>query len=181
VSTGDDDRAVDPAGAAVWGLLRSAQSEHPDRIVLADTDTPLDRRALGVLAAVAAQPSTVGGQLALRGDRVCVPRLVRSAGAELTPPTADAWHVAAARPGTLDGVEIVPAVPTPLGAGEVRVAVRAAGVNFRDVLIALGMYPDSSAVMGSEGAGVVVEVGPDVSGLTPGDRVFGLFEPGFGP
>ena len=43
-----------------------------------------------------------------------------------------------------------------------RVAVRAAGVNFRDVLIALGMYPDGEAVMGSEGAGVVVEVGAGV-------------------
>ncbi|MFI2712291.1 type I polyketide synthase [Micromonospora sp. NPDC018662] len=181
VSTGDDDRAVDPAAAAVWGLLRSAQSEHPDRIVLVDTDVALDRRALGVLAAVVADPSPSGGQLALRGDRVCVPRLVRPTNAELVPPAAGGWHVAAARPGTLDGVEIVPATPVPLAAGEVRVAVRAAGVNFRDVLIALGMYPDASAVMGSEGAGVVLEVGPGVSGLGVGDRVFGLFEPGFGP
>ncbi|MFF5175152.1 type I polyketide synthase [Micromonospora sp. NPDC000089] len=180
VTTGDD-RAVDPAAAAVWGLLRSAQSEHPDRIVLVDADAALDRHALGVLAAVVADPATVGGQLALRGDRVCVPRLTRPAGAELVPPAAGGWHVAAARPGTLDGVEIVPATPAPLAAGEVRVAVRAAGVNFRDVLIALGMYPDASAVMGSEGAGVVVEVGPGVSGLAVGDRVFGLFEPGFGP
>ncbi|MFI7221138.1 type I polyketide synthase [Micromonospora maritima] len=181
VTTGDDDRPADPAGAAVWGLLRSAQSEHPDRIVLADVDSALDRRALDVLATVAGSPSTVGGQLALRGDRVCVPRLARPTGRELAPPAAGAWHVAAAHPGTLDGVEIVPAVPAALAAGEVRVAVRAAGVNFRDVLIALGMYPDPAAVMGSEGAGVVLEVGPGVSGLVPGDRVFGLFEPGFGP
>ncbi|GHJ16549.1 type I polyketide synthase [Micromonospora sp. AKA38] len=180
VTTGDD-RAVDPAAAAVWGLLRSAQSEHPDRIVLVDADAALDRHALGVLAAVVADPAAVGGQLALRGDRVRVPRLTRPVGAELAPPAAGGWHVAAARPGTLDGVEIVPATPAPLAAGEVRVAVRAAGVNFRDVLIALGMYPDSSAVMGSEGAGVVLEVGPGVSGLAVGDRVFGLFEPGFGP
>ncbi|MFI2652816.1 SDR family NAD(P)-dependent oxidoreductase, partial [Micromonospora fulviviridis] len=181
VPAGDDDRAVDLAGAAVWGLLRSAQSEHPDRIVLADTDAAVDARALGVLAAVAADPSAVGGQLALRGDRVCVPRLVRQVGAELTPPAEGAWHVAAVRPGTLDGVETVPTAPADLAPGEVRVAVRAAGVNFRDVLIALGMYPDPAAVLGSEGAGVVLEVGPDVADLVPGDRVFGLFEPGFGP
>nr|WP_229397791.1 type I polyketide synthase [Micromonospora okii] len=181
VVAGDGDRVVDLAGAAVWGLLRSAQSEHPDRIVLADTDEIVDARALGVLAAVAVDPSTVGGQLALRGDTVFVPRLVRQVGAELTPPTDGAWHVAAARPGTLDGVDLVPAEPAALKPGEVRVAVRAAGVNFRDVLIALGMYPDPTAVMGSEGAGVVLEVGPGVDGLVPGDRVFGLFEPGFGP
>ncbi|MEU8188980.1 SDR family NAD(P)-dependent oxidoreductase, partial [Micromonospora carbonacea] len=177
----DEDRVSDLAGAAVWGLLRSAQSEHPDRIVLADTDEAVGPQALAVLATVAADPSTVGGQLALRGDAVCVPRLVRQPGAELTPPADRAWHVAAVRPGTLDGVEIVAAAPAALAPGEVRIAVRATGVNFRDVLIALGMYPDPSAVMGSEGAGVVVEVGPGVDDLIPGDRVFGLFEPGFGP
>ncbi|MEE3920982.1 alcohol dehydrogenase catalytic domain-containing protein [Micromonospora sp. BRA006-A] len=55
---------------------------------------------------------------------------------------------------------MVPATSAALDAGQVRIAVRAAGVNFRDVLIGLGMYPDPAAVMGSEGAGVVVEVGP---------------------
>ncbi|WP_157560832.1 zinc-binding dehydrogenase, partial [Micromonospora sp. M42] len=53
--------------------------------------------------------------------------------------------------------------------------------NFRDVLIGLGMYPDPAAVMGSEGAGVVVEVGPGVTDLAPGDRVLGMFEPAFAP
>ena len=47
------------------------------------------------------------------------------------------------RDGTLDGLAL--AAPSagagPLGPGQVRVAVRAAGLNFRDVLIALGMYP----------------------------------------
>ncbi|WP_342353924.1 type I polyketide synthase [Micromonospora sagamiensis] len=181
VAAQDDERVVDLAGAAVWGLLRSAQSEHPDRIVLADTDETIDARALGVLATVAADPSTVGGQLVIRGDRVYVPRLVRQVGTELTPPADGPWHVAAVRPGTLDGVEIVPTSPVDLAPGEVRIAVRATGVNFRDVLMALGMYPDPDAVMGSEGAGIVLEVGPGVDGLAPGDRVFGLFEPGFGP
>ncbi|WP_211296325.1 SpnB-like Rossmann fold domain-containing protein, partial [Micromonospora echinospora] len=181
VAAQDDERVADLAGAAVWGLLRSAQAEHPDRIVLADIDGTVDARALGVLAAVAADQSVSGGQLAIRGDRVFAPRIVRPAGAELTPPADGPWHVAAVRPGTLDGVEIVPTTPVDLAPGEVRIAVRATGVNFRDVLMALGMYPDPAAVMGSEGAGVVLEVGPGVEGLAPGDRVFGLFEPGFGP
>ncbi|SCL14128.1 Acyl transferase domain-containing protein [Micromonospora nigra] len=181
VVAGDGDRVADLVGAAVWGLLRSAQSEHPDRIVLADVDRVLDVEVLALLAGVAADPTSTGGQVAVRGDEVRVPRLVRQAGAELTPPLDGLWHVAATHPGTLDGVEIVPAAPAALAPGQVRVAVRAAGVNFRDVLIALGMYPDPTAVMGSEGAGVVVEVGSGVDDLVPGDRVFGLFEPGFGP
>ncbi|BBX96266.1 hypothetical protein MLAC_15600 [Mycobacterium lacus] len=60
-----------------------------------------------------------------------------------------------------------------LGAGQVRVAVAAVGVNFRDVLVALGMYPGGGQI-GVEGAGVVVEVGPGVAGLAVGDAVMGL-------
>ena len=66
-----------------------------------------------------------------------------------------------------------------LGVGEVRVAVRTAGVNFRDVLIALGMYPGDASI-GGEGAGVVLAVGPGVSDLAVGDRVMGLLDGAFG-
>ena len=52
-----------------------------------------------------------------------------------------------------------PQAAAPLAAGQVRVAVRAAGLNFRDVLIALGMYP-GGGLLGSEVAGVVAEAGP---------------------
>ncbi len=63
-----DGVVTDPAGAAVWGLVRAAQSENPDRIVLLDTDgeVPLD----AVLA-------TGEPQLALRGTTFSVPRLAR--------------------------------------------------------------------------------------------------------
>ena len=52
-------------------------------------------------------------------------------------------------------------------------AVRAAGMNFRDVMSALGLVPGQE-VLGGEGAGVVTEVGPGVAGFRPGDRVMGL-------
>jgi NADPH:quinone reductase-like Zn-dependent oxidoreductase/acyl carrier protein len=60
------------------------------------------------------------------------------------------------------------------------VAVRAAGLNFRDVLIGLGMYP-GGGLAGSEIAGIVMETGPEVTGLAVGDRVLGLVAGGFGP
>ena len=68
----------------------------------------------------------------------------------------------------------------PLDAGQVRIGVRAAGLNFRDVLIALGTYPEP-AVIGSEGAGVVLETGPGVDSVVAGDRVMGIWPGGFGP
>ncbi|MFD0274579.1 SDR family NAD(P)-dependent oxidoreductase [Kitasatospora sp. NPDC127111] len=68
------DEAPDLAAAPVWGLLRSAQSEHPGRIVLVDTDgaSASERRLAAAVAA--GEP-----QLALRAGRVHVPRLVRVA------------------------------------------------------------------------------------------------------
>jgi len=63
--------------------------------------------------------------------------------------------------------------PTP-AAGEVRIRVRAAGVNFADILARIGLYPDAPAppvVLGYEVAGQVDAVGPDVTAIGPGERV----------
>ncbi len=83
--------------------------------------------------------------------------------------------------GTFDDLAVVRDLDAPgsLLAGQVRVGVRAAGVNFRDVLVVLGMYPGGGSV-GGEGAGVVLEVGPGVEGLAVGDRVMGLMVGAFG-
>ncbi|MFJ9245613.1 type I polyketide synthase [Streptomyces sp. NPDC101776] len=69
VSTGPDD-TPDPVVAAVWGLLRSAQTENPDRIVLADTDGSPESAA-----ALAGAIATGEPQFALRAGSVHVPRL----------------------------------------------------------------------------------------------------------
>ncbi|MGW0337527.1 SDR family NAD(P)-dependent oxidoreductase, partial [Streptomyces sp. NPDC003011] len=98
------------------------------------------------------------------------------------PAGTEPWRLDTTEPGTIESLRLVPCgeAAEPLAPGTVRVAVRAAGLNFRDVLMALGMYPGEQ-VMGSEGAGVVTEVGPGVSGLAPGDRVLGLLPHSFGP
>src|SRR5437868_6075105 len=60
------------------------------------------------------------------------------------------------------------------GAGEVLLEVRAAGVNFPDVLLSYGKYqfkPSPPFIPGGEAAGVVGAVGPGVSSVAPGDRV----------
>jgi NADPH:quinone reductase-like Zn-dependent oxidoreductase len=62
----------------------------------------------------------------------------------------------------------------PVGAGEVRIAVRAAGINFADLLARSGVYPDAPAapcVVGYEVAGEVESVGEGVEGVAEGDRV----------
>ncbi|GAA3062901.1 hypothetical protein GCM10020000_52810 [Streptomyces olivoverticillatus] len=75
------DKVPDPAAAAVWGLARSAQSEHPDRIVLVDLDG--DRASAEALLPVLA--ATTEPQLALRAGQAHAARLVRSTTADGLP------------------------------------------------------------------------------------------------
>ncbi|AGL16005.1 polyketide synthase type I [Actinoplanes sp. N902-109] len=170
---------ADLDAAATWGLLRSAQSENPDRIVLADLP-PTGTVDLSLLASLvhAGEP-----ELAIRGGSVYGRRLTRPSG-ELVAPEG-LWRLEPDANGSLDGLTLAPVTAQPpagraLDAGQVRVAVRAAGLNFRDVLIALGMYP-GGGVLGSEIAGVVLETGPEVTHVRPGDRVMGVAAGGFGP
>ncbi|MEV6280662.1 type I polyketide synthase [Nocardia sp. NPDC051832] len=140
----------------------------------------------GTLATVLAAVLATGEpQAAVRSGRVFAPRLVRAVRQDvLTPPVGEAaWRLDIAAQGTLENLCLVPDSDAlaALGAGQVRVAVRAAGVNFRDVLNALGMYPGEAGLLGLEGAGVVVEVGPGVDDLVAGDRVMGLLSGAFGP
>ncbi|MCI0386792.1 SDR family NAD(P)-dependent oxidoreductase [Streptomyces sp. CNQ085] len=180
VEAAGDGAVPDVAAAGVWGLVRSAISEHPGRFALADTDgdpASLDALAAGLRA-------TGETQFAVRAGRVWLPRLVRMAGdGVLVPPAGagDAWRLDIVDQGRLDGIALVPEERRTLGPGEVRVAVRAAGVNFRDVLNVLGMYPGDAGRMGLEGAGVVVETGPGVDRWAVGDRVMGMLDAAFGP
>jgi NADPH:quinone reductase-like Zn-dependent oxidoreductase len=57
---------------------------------------------------------------------------------------------------------------------DVLVAVKAVGINFRDVLNVLGMYPGDPGAPGGDCAGVIIAAGAGVSHLRPGDAVFGL-------
>ncbi|GAA2024658.1 type I polyketide synthase [Polymorphospora rubra] len=171
---------TDPAAATVWGLVRSAQSENPDRIVLLDTDdAPLDADS------VAAVLATGEPQLAIRGGGAHVLRLARCTPADaLVPPAGEqAWRLDVPSRGSLENLALVAtdAADVPLGPYEVRVDVRAAGLNFRDVLNALGLYPGDPGPPGGEAAGVVTEVGAEVTDLRPGDPVLGVFVGGFGP
>jgi len=71
--------------------------------------------------------------------------------------------------------------PAPLGPGQARVAMRAAGVNYPDLLMVAGGYqlrPPLPFTPGMEGAGVVVEAAPDAAPWRPGDRVIVRMRPG---
>jgi acyl transferase domain-containing protein/acyl carrier protein len=73
LATGEGESA-DPAAAAVWGLVRSAQAEHPGRFLVVDSDAgEASAAALEAALTLATEP-----ELALRQGRVLVPRLARA-------------------------------------------------------------------------------------------------------
>ncbi len=79
--------------------------------------------------------------------------------------------------GRLDTLRFAPFELPLCGPSQVLIEVKAAGMNFRDVLKSLALYPGDAPdarIFGDEVSGIIKAVGSDVMHLAPGDRVFGL-------
>ena len=173
VATSPYDPAPELGHAAAWALLHTAQNEHPGRLALVDIDTTTATEDVlaRTIAGLAQRPSGEP-QLALRAGRACTPRLIPAAG--LTPPATPHWKLATTGKGDLTNLTLVSTEPsTELAAGQIRVAIRAAGLNFHDVVVALGAITDEG--LGWEAAGVVIDTAADVTTVARGDAVMGLF------
>ena len=150
---------TDLAGAAVWGLVRSAQAEHPGRIVLVDTDT-------------SRWMSAVRGRLSGSRNWWCARARCMPPGWSPAPPAAgaagreSAWRLAAGGGGTLEDV-VVRALPaggrTAAGRAGAGGGGRGRG-QFPRRVGGVGDVSGEAAQLGAEGAGVVVEIGPGVTG-----------------
>nr|WP_269476273.1 SDR family NAD(P)-dependent oxidoreductase [Phytohabitans suffuscus] len=170
--------AGDLAATTLHGLVRTVGNELPNPVSLLVVDGgPVHWPA--ALGHTARQP-----HLAWHAGRLLAPRVAPAApdigNLQGLATTDDAWHLAPAGTGSLDDIAPVPAPAHPLPPGHVRIRQRAAGLNFHDVVVALGMVPGDDG-FGGEGAGTVTEVGAGVTGLRPGDRVFGVMASAFAP
>ncbi|HYC89916.1 MAG TPA: SDR family NAD(P)-dependent oxidoreductase, partial [Thermoanaerobaculia bacterium] len=134
-------------------------------------------------------------QIALRRSGRFVPRLVRSerdgSASETSPgaakvlelPDAQAFRLAISPPYVFDNLSLRLLDRRRPGNGEVEIEVLAAGLNFRDVLKAMGLYPglgDGEVRLGDECAGRVVAVGEGVARFRVGDEVLAIASNGFG-
>ena len=89
-------------------------------------------------------------------------------------PQAEGFRLAISERGSLDNIAIERFRRQPPGPGEVEIGVAYAGLNFRDVLNALGLYPGDAGTLGGECAGTVTAVGDGVPALRPGDQVIAI-------
>ncbi|WP_159060978.1 type I polyketide synthase, partial [Streptomyces hygroscopicus] len=133
---------ADLAGAAVWGLLRSAQSENPERLVLVDLDGR-DESFRTLSAALASGES----QLALRAGEVRVPRLARAAVDTERTPDVDA-----------EGTVLVTGASGTLGGLLARHLVAERGVRHLLLVSRRGERAPGAAELGAE----LVELGAEV-------------------
>ncbi|NOX38147.1 MAG: amino acid adenylation domain-containing protein [Calditrichaeota bacterium] len=182
------DEAPDPQQAILWGFGNTLLLEHPELgIRLIDVSAGDEAAAAqAVLWDLAATDEE--HQVAYRAGKKFVPRLTRlsaDAGFKdetevrgerriLSIPDAENFHLDIPEPGRLDGLEWVPVERPQPAAGQVEIEVRATGLNFRDVMNTLGIYPEGPIPLGAECAGVVTAVGEGVTAVQVGDEVVAI-------
>jgi acyl transferase domain-containing protein/NADPH:quinone reductase-like Zn-dependent oxidoreductase/acyl carrier protein len=163
---------IEPAQALQGGLARSLRGEHPDMCLtcvdldpslLADVDAIVENLMLELRASSGAEP-----EVAWRDDTRYVRRIARL---QLEPPKGDGVRLVASTNHLLERLALQPLENAALGPGDVEIDVEAAGLNFRDVLNALGMLNDTTMPLGGECAGRVRRVGRDVRQFSVGARV----------
>ncbi len=134
------------------------------------TITDLDGRSLLEIEGYVTRP--IEGSSLAQGTRER-----RSAGDAPPDPGSGSRRVVVGEVGSLDSLRVEAFAPRDPGHGEVRIEVHATGLNFRDVLSALGQMPTVGSgplVPGGECSGIVRAVGPGVRHLAPGDRVVAI-------
>ncbi|MGW4076244.1 SDR family NAD(P)-dependent oxidoreductase [Streptomyces asiaticus] len=174
---------ADPGQSALRGLLRVLALEHPElRATFVDTDPAAPDRLADTLAAelLADGPED---EIALRDGARYTAELDHAPLTDTERTTAaartvrcgtDGFRLRAGRLGDLGSLELTTHPRRPPGPGEVELRVLAAGLNFRDVLTAMGLLPGDKDIryrLGFECAGEVSAVGPGVDHLRAGDRV----------
>ena len=182
----ESDESEGLAQSALWGLGRVIGRELPlERCRLIDLPSGFSKADLSALAAelVTAVPED---EIALRDDRRYVRRLRRLAQADLMPTMRDSapgdrFRAEVGTPGMLESVRMAQVRQRDPGPGEVEIEVAAASLNFRDVMLAMGLLPQLALAelpgtdrIGLDCAGTVSAVGEGVEGLAPGDEVIAV-------
>jgi phthiocerol/phenolphthiocerol synthesis type-I polyketide synthase C len=176
------------------GIARVLTFEHPE---LKTTILDLEADGIGSLEALAQEllAGSDADEVALRDGHRYLNRLVpaptTSAGelvgetrrTVVNLDTGGAVRLQIDEPGRLDALRVHAVKRVPPGADQVEVRVAAAGLNFSDVLKAMGIYPTldgAPPVIGGECAGVVTAVGADVDSVEVGQRVIAIGPGTFG-
>ena len=169
---------VDPVQAALWGFGRTTINEEPAlHAKLVDSDG--SPQATDALANLLAEPIDEP-EIALRQGKLLASRLLPWArSGHLTVPRGGDFKLAPTERGAIDNLRLIESEVPPPAEGYVQVRVEAAGLNFRDVLNVLGLYPGDPGPIGGDFAGIVTQLGEGASGVEVGQRVYGSMQGAF--
>ncbi|MGI9467001.1 MAG: acyltransferase domain-containing protein, partial [Rubripirellula sp.] len=184
-----DSDKVDPRTSGVYGLAQVAAQEmrlQNLRTVDLQLDATAEQSAVELLTAMECTGSEPA--LALRNGQCWVPRLVPAPDAlsretfSATVPADSPYQLRLGADDTIDGLRYQRLTRKSPEAGQIEIEVHAAGLNFSDVLKALGLYPgitDDIVPLGLECSGVISAVGPGVTRWSVGDEVMAVVPYGF--
>ncbi|ELS00023.1 type I polyketide synthase, partial [Gloeocapsa sp. PCC 73106] len=162
----------------LWGLGKVIALEYPDlnckRIDL-DPETTLAEQVEVLLAEISAENQE--NQIAYRNNIRQVARLVRypkQTNRLVIPELAESFELSISQKGTIENLQLIETKRRPPHPHEVEIKVQATGLNFIDVLDALGLLPFERDNFGVECAGEIVALGEEVEDLKIGDAVIAL-------
>jgi hypothetical protein len=163
-----------PVHAGLWGFARAVRMEYPEELRISCLDFDPRDTSVAKKALMDALPGIRGSredEVAVRSEGLRVSRLVRSAVKVRGP-----IRLNMPARGALTNLRPVPQAgrrAQALMPGWVQLRVRAVGLNFRDVLNVMGLYPGDPGPPGADVAGTVLELGEGVSHLRLADDIFG--------
>jgi acyl transferase domain-containing protein/short-subunit dehydrogenase len=167
----DQGEAVDAANATILGLGRVIALEYPEFLC-----TRID---LSAIPTAQEAERLFEELLSPDGEREISYRYGQRRGRRIEQlatgdPGAQVRKLVLSTPGELDSLAFQPSTRRAPGQGEVEIKVSATGLNFRDLLVTLGIYPDPAAPLGGECAGTITALGAGVKGLSVGQAVFAM-------
>ncbi len=174
-------RPIHITSSPLWALGRVIRSEHPEFNCRQIDLDPWDiRSAKHFLTELLSNDREE--EIVWRNQTRWVPRLIQvnldstidQEERLIIPNSNQPFSLEIGTRGLLNSLQYHPLQQDTPGSGQVEVKVIAAGLNFRDVLNALGTYNGDLGPIGGEFAGYVINVGPDVTTQWLGKRVMGL-------
>jgi len=177
-----DWRPLNLVVSPVWGMTKSIALEHPE-LNLVQIDLAPDaaeNEAQDLLEEILSDSTE--DHIALRDSGRFVTRLLnykQRVQHQLEFSPGEPYRLEIEQKGSPDNLQLVSCPRREPGAGEVEILVRATGLNFKDVLNILDMYPGELGPPGGECAGEIVKVGAGVTDFKPGDAVLGFITSSF--
>jgi NADPH:quinone reductase-like Zn-dependent oxidoreductase/SAM-dependent methyltransferase/acyl carrier protein len=175
---GRDQSPTNVTQAPVLGLMRVILNEYPNYVCHGIDLPPIPSEGDADLLWSELLQSDTEREVAFRGEARYVQRLDRGrprVERRLDPSVP--LRLESHERGRLETLNFAPFIQRSCGPSQVIIDVKAAGMNFRDVLKALALYPGEAPdarIFGDEVGGIATVVGSNVTHVAPGDRVFGL-------